>query len=232
MLKRQGALIDTDQEMVDALQVLRREDPDNPLWAEMLGYIRFRRGGWETVDALAQMTAAIRLGAHRVETYLMAAESARLLANHDRAADILRQALKRYPQDMRLRNNLALALSATLDGRQEAMRLAEQVAEQAPEHPDVLDTAALCFLRGRQWDRAEGYTRRLKTAAGNGTRLAVRAGIYEAEIALRRGNPGQAIDMLNALLDQSRLLTDRDVLQLNDLLAEAKVAETRRKPEP
>ena len=55
--------IDVDPEMIEALQNLRREEPSNPLWAEMLGYVRFRRGGWEIVDALSQMTDALSRGA-------------------------------------------------------------------------------------------------------------------------------------------------------------------------
>jgi exosortase/archaeosortase family protein len=37
--------LEIDAELIAALKAMRTEEPDNPLWAEMLGFIRFKRGG-------------------------------------------------------------------------------------------------------------------------------------------------------------------------------------------
>ena len=42
-----------DADVVQALKSLRIDDAANPLWAQMLGFIRFKRGAGVTVTALA-----------------------------------------------------------------------------------------------------------------------------------------------------------------------------------
>jgi len=78
------------------------------------------------------------------------------LYNADRfpeAATDMKAALVEYPDDMELMNNLAYTLVKRLDKVQEALPLAEKVAEQNPT-PDVLDTLALCYLKAGEKEKA------------------------------------------------------------------------------
>ncbi|MBM4148990.1 MAG: hypothetical protein FJ224_08090 [Lentisphaerae bacterium] len=216
--------VDTDSEMVEALRNLRVGDPDNSRWAQMLGYIRFKRGGWEIVDALYQMNVALEGGATNKVPFVVAAESSRLLGNVDRAADYLRRGLEKHPEDMAMLNNLVYTLAFDPRGLDEALRLAPVLLEKHPDDVLVLDTAALVYLRAERTDEAEALVPRILEKSADGSVAWFRANMYLASISLKRGRPAEADEMLRYILQRSAGMPDEDVLAANRLLAEAQGA--------
>lgn len=232
-LKNEGGLLDIDPEMVEALRNLRREEPNNPLWAEMLGYVRYKRGGWEIVDALTQMADALRHGAVSKRAYVIAAEAARLLGNHERAGDLLRQGLKRYPRDLVMRNNLAFVLSSIPESIEEAIAIAETLYTEAPDDVRIKDTLAVTYMQAGKFDRAGKIVMEVLSRVPQRSNPWFRAMVHQAGIAVALQNPGQAIEILTEVLTSAEGIANRDILKAHDLLAQARdMQEKLRKAQP
>jgi len=226
-LKTVDGEIQIDPEIIEALRNLRRQEPRNPLWAEMMGYIRFRRGGWEVVDALAQMLEAIQHGSTNRRAFVIAAESARLIENYERAADLLREALDHFPGDPQLRNNLAFVLAQRAETVSQAVTLSEELAAAFDRLP-ILDTAAVANLRAGNADRARELLEAILARAEPGTDAAFRARMHRADLAIRENNPEEAVKTLAEALRDAEQVSDANVLQANDLLVRARAAIRRR----
>jgi len=226
-LKTVDGELQIDPEIIEALRNLRQQEPRNPLWAEMLGYIRFRRGGWEIVDALAQMLEAIQHGSTSRRAFVIAAESARLLENYERAADLLRDALEHYPGDPQLRNNLAFVLAQREDTVPEAVAISEELAAALDRLP-ILDTAAVANIRAGRTARAHELLATILARAEAGTDAAFRARMHQADLALRANRPDAAAEILTAALQDAEQVADANVLQANDLLVRARAVLRRR----
>jgi tetratricopeptide (TPR) repeat protein len=219
-LKSAGEMA-TDPEMVEALRNLRISDPDNPRWAQMLGYVRFKRGGWEIVDALLQMDSALNAGATNKTPYVVAAEVSRLLGNTDRAAEYLRKALAAHPDDLDLINNLVYTLAFSPEGSAEAVRMVPDLLARDPDNIQVLDTAAVVFLRAGRPADAEVLVHSLLKKAPPGTVGWFRASMYAASIALRKGRAVEADVTLREILRKAGTVPDEDVLAASRMLVEA-----------
>ncbi len=219
-LKSSDGDIDTDPDMVNALRHLRKSDPDNPIWPQMLGYIRFQRGGWEIIDALFEMNVAIAGGATNRAPYLIASEVSRLLQNYDRAADVLNQGLKHSPGHPSLLNNLAYTLSHDAKRIAEALALVPQLQEIANRDPHIKDTLAVVFLRGGKLDDAQRIVTEILSNADAGSPLWFRGNMHLAEIAWKRGRPREARVQLEGLLKSAKHIPDEDILAANSLLAQ------------
>jgi len=224
-LKTVGGEMALDAEMIEALKILRREDPGNPLWAQMLGYVRFRRGGLETIDALRHMTAAIERGATNRTPYIVAAEAARLRGSPKQAADFLRSGLKRYPNDLEMLNNLAYALASSDRGAGEAQQYVPELLEQGADDMRVLDTVAVVYLRSGETAQAEKILARIAETAPSGSRRWFVTKTREAEIAFRREDYAGTVAILHGAFRNAGSVPDDDLLVANELLARA---ETRR----
>lgn len=212
--------IDTDREMVEALRNLRTDDPDNLRWAQTLGYVRFKRGGWEIIDALYQMTVAMDGGATNRTPYVIAAEASRLLGNVERAADFLRRGLQYHPDDLGIMNNLVYTLSFNPETLDEALGLLPEVLARATNDIQVLDTATVVYLRAGQLDKAERTIPGLLDKSEPGSLPWFRARMYLAAIALKRHRPEEANEILKGILRHSRQIPDEDVLAASRLLSE------------
>ncbi len=217
-LKSDWNSMETDAEMVEALKVLEREDPKNPLWSQMLGYARFQRGGWEVVDSIYQMTAAVEGGATNKIPYMIAAEASRLLGNTDRAADLLRRGLKYHPGNLSMLNNLVYTLSETTNGLAEAVELLPDLIKKAGNDPGILDTIAVVHLRSGQYERADRILRAILRNVTAGTREWFRAKTLIADAAIRRGKYEEAEAILREALKSTRAVPNDDVLVANRLL--------------
>jgi tetratricopeptide (TPR) repeat protein len=228
--------VDSDDEMVEALKVLRREDPLNPLWAQMLGFVRFQRGGWEVVDALHQMTAALEYGATNRTPYLVGAEAARLLDRIDRATDLLYQGRRLYPEDTEILNNLVYTLAMTPETIETALDLlpALLAKARAQRDPLILDTASAVYAQSGLLDDAERTVRQILQMVEPGSRSWYRASTREVEIVLLRGNAEAAADRFRELIRQSSRMQEEDIQAVTRLLREAeeRVAADHRPPPP
>jgi len=218
-LKSMTEMIDTDREMVAALRSLREREPDDALWAQMLGYVRFQRGGWEIIDALYQMTAALEGGATNKTPYIIAAESARRLGDNDRAIDLLRKGLTQHPDSVAMLNNLVYSLAYSPDGVDEALARLPELAERGGDDPLYVDTAAVVRLRAGQLDEAADLLTRLVAGAERGSREWFRAKRHLAEIAFRKGRVETAADILADTLKHTRKVPGEELLDANRLLS-------------
>lgn len=218
----------TDAEMVEALKALRREAPDDPLWAQMLGYARFRRGGPEVIDALRHMNAAIRAGATNRLPYVVAAEAARLRGSPKEAVDLLEAGLRRHPDDLGMLNNLAYTLAGTDAGAAEARRFTAQLLERGADDQAILDTVAVVCLRGGRPAEARAILARLLAEAPPASRRWFVTRLRQAELAFREERFAAALDALRDALENGKDIPDEDILAANELYARAETARIRR----
>ena len=219
-LKTSSGEIATDPDMVNALRNLRKSDPDNPLWPQILGYVRFTRGGWEIVDALFEMNVAIAGGETNRMPFLIAAEVSRLLHDYDRAADILTAGLKHNPGNPALINNLAYTLSYTTNRIAEAVSLISDLENVAIDNPKIQDTLAVVYIRANKFRQAQAVIRNILKNATPGSAMWFRANMHLAEIAWEEGRNKEARAQLERLLKSSQHIPDEDILIANALLTQ------------
>ncbi len=218
-LKASHGQLDTDPEMINALRHLRESDPDNVTWAQMLGYIRFQRGGWEIIDALSEMSVAVHAGVSNPVPYLVAAEVSRLMRNYDRAADYLQRGMRQYPDDLRMLNNLAYVLAHDPARRQEALALVPRLETYSRDNLSVLDTLGTVYLKAGHSTEAEKMIAMSESLAAPGSGHWFRARMHRAELLWQREQREDAIAILRRLLTGARGISDEDVLAANALLA-------------
>jgi tetratricopeptide (TPR) repeat protein len=224
-LKVADGKIDTEPDMINALCNLRKTDPDNQAWAQMLGYIRFRRGGWEIVDAMFQMQSAINHGATNPAPYLIASEASRLLRNYDRAIDILHQGLKHNPDNSALINNLAFTMTHSPKYIDDVAAMIPQLQQLAEDNPQIKDTLAAVYIHTSKLDSAMDTIKSILNDTHPGSPIWFRAKTHLARIARLRGQNAEAIALLNGLLKNLKQIPDEDILRANALLTQIKEAD-------
>ncbi len=213
-LKTSDGELETDMGMVEALQTLHRRHPREMRWAEMLGYVRFHRGGWELVDALYQMTAVLASGATNRTPVVIGAEAARLLGNYGRAAEILRRGLELHPGDVTMLNNLAYTLAQSPAGYLDALRMVPRLETVGGDNPGVLDTIAYVQYRNQDLARAAKTAGRVLQIGEPRSRCRFRARRMLAQIALEDHRPEEADMILRALLRSiPKGIPDEDIVE-------------------
>jgi Flp pilus assembly protein TadD len=217
ILKYANDEMDADSEMVNALRDLRNSDPKHPLWPQMLGYIRFRRGGKEILDAQFEMNTAIAGGATNLTPYIIAAEVSRLLRNQDQSVRTLRHTLNMHPGNLVALNNLAFTLVQEGTNMTEALSLLPELIPAAAKDPRIRDTVALVYLRNGKIERARETIKQNLQDATPGSPLWFRCQTHLAEIAWKQGSDQTAISMLDQILRSSRNIPDEDILAANTL---------------
>jgi len=232
VLKSAREPVDTDDKMVEALKGLRRADPNDPVWAQMLGYVRFQRGGADIIDALDQMTAALERGATNRTPFLIAAEAARLLGRYDRGEEIIRAGMERHPDDLEMLNNLIYTLAFMPERIGEALDRIPVLLHKAQQNPEVLDTASAVYTRARLLDEAERTLDQILAQVKPHTRFWFRARSRKAEIALLRGEYAAAAVNLRELVGHSAGMPDEDTLNALRLMQEAEESRLRKEGLP
>ncbi len=221
-LKQANDGLSTDSETIEALSSLRRNDPNNVLWAEMLGFIRFQRGDWEVMDALEEMTFAIKHGSKKKMTYIIAAESARLIRDYDQAVTLLREGLTIYPNDKTLRNNLAYILVQTEDGVTEATEIIETLIKETSNNIQILDTATMIFIKNGQLQKAKAIIEDILTKTTQGSNIYFRAKTHEANIAMQENDYEKAQKILEQIVASADDIPKYDLIEASDLLNKAR----------
>jgi exosortase/archaeosortase family protein len=218
-IKADNGALETDTEMVEALRNLRLEEPDNPQWSQMLGYVRFKRGGWEVVDAVQEMQSALQAGATNKTTYIIAAESCRIIGNADRAVDILQNALKHYPDDADIMNNLAYTLCLMPDRVSEAVKLAPRLEKMCDDNITIMDTLTMLYLKSELLGRSGAMANKILQKAKQNTPAWFRAKLRLAEIAMKTGKSADALSILNEILRSTHGISEEDLLAATTLQA-------------
>lgn len=208
-----------DSDVVEALKSLRTWEPNNLLWAQMLGYVRFKRGGWEIPDAFRQMDAALSGGATNRLAFSIAAEASRQLGNRERSVEILRRSLKHYPDDLEFLNNLVYLLASLPDGLEEAEQLLPRLIEQGEDKPEVLDTITTVQLRSGNAEEARKTARRVLDLSETGSGEWFRANMHLAQMKADRQEWVEAIEVLTLAMEQARAVDDETVVEANRRLS-------------
>lgn len=209
-----------DLDLIEALKRLCQVEPDNALWPQMLGYVRFKRGGWDVRDAFTQMSAALANGATNLLTFSIAAESARQLGNHERAVEILRLGLNLYPNDLEFLNNLATCLTQTPDGLPEAQTLLPRLEALHADDPSVLDTMAEIHVAAGDAAAARDLIERIRPLVTEGSTLWFRTHMHEARLLAATNALARAQEILETAARDASILPDEELLTANRLLAE------------
>ncbi|MDA0991352.1 MAG: hypothetical protein O3A51_11455, partial [Verrucomicrobia bacterium] len=218
-LKSSPAHLDTDFDMVEALKNLRKEEPENPLWAQMLGFVRFQRGGWEILDAFNQMNEAIESGVTNMLVFTVAAEASRQMDNHERSVDIIRRGMRHYPDDITLKNNLVYTLIRTPDGLGEALERVPELLDLADDDPRILDTVCSVYIRAGDWDAAAAFPDRILAQVEPGSTLWFRATFHQGRLMAEQGDVAAAVKLVTKALNQSQGLPDDDIALANRQLS-------------
>ncbi|OVE74148.1 hypothetical protein BVX94_01365, partial [bacterium B17] len=221
-IKSGGDKVDTDTEMVAALTNIQEQDPDNPLWAEMLGHVRYIRGGGNILEAMYQMDAAIENGVTSRQAFIVASESARQLGNYEKAEALLEKAMELYKGDIAILNNYIYTLSVA-PGRAEKLAAYIPVFEKViADDTAMLDTLAFAFVASGKYQKAEKVIDRILKKVPESGASWFRAKMFRAEIALRLNMPKRANIILTQILSKSWGISNEDVLRANRLLEESK----------
>lgn len=208
----------TDSSTLHALRQLRTAEPENPFWAEILGYVRYQRGGGEIIEAGLAMQDAIAAGSTNRLPFLIAADGYQRMNRARDAAQVLREGLSNYPDDLMLLNNLAYILAMHPDTAADAMEWENKLAPHVETNPEVRDTWAFVLLRNGDYAAARRLLAQNIRVLSPDSRLWFRSQVNLAEVVWRQGQPQVAQSMLEQLLRGARNIPDADVLVANRLL--------------
>jgi tetratricopeptide (TPR) repeat protein len=236
-----------DPYLLNALQVLRKYNPDDPRWLPMLAYIRFLRGGWQNIDAFYEFSKAMDMGITNKSTTFFAAEASRRMGNPGRAAQILRDMLLNDPDDIEVLNNLAYTLASVQenpiakntagttaledipddssfitrsDALDEALRIIPKLLRLAPSELSVLDTATFVLIEAGKIKDAEHALSLLAEKAKDEPEYAFKAAIHQARLQMIAGDSAAAEKTIRTSIRSSKGISDEDVMRANTLLAE------------
>ena len=218
-LKLEGGKPTTDSDVVEALKTLRTREPRNLLWAQMLGYVRFKRGGWEMPDAFHQMEDALSGGATNRLAFSIASEASRQLGNRDRSVEILRRSLHFYPDDLEFLNNLVYLLAGLPDGLEEAERRLPELMRRGHDSSAVLDTVTTVLLKIGDADEAGKIADRILDMSEVGSVVWFRAHLHKAQIRAELHDWEGAIELLSAAMEKAKEVDDESVVEANRRLS-------------
>lgn len=208
-----------DSRALQALHVLRRSEPDHLFWPQLLGYIRYERGGWERLHALHEMEHAIEAGATNLMPFVIAADVSQQMQNIEKAVRTIQNALEWHPDHPILLNNLVYLMTGHERFREEALALIPLIEEAAENDPRIRNTIARAYLRNGLISLArEHIALNLKTTEP-GSPLWFRCHTYLAEITWLQGHPDVALNMLEQLMRGSRNIPDTMLLEANRLMS-------------
>jgi tetratricopeptide (TPR) repeat protein len=189
-----------DSDLVAALEFLRKRFPQANEWPERLGFVYFQKG--DPARALTVLGPLLRPDANglRPESFILAAESARVEGKVDMAIRILDAANAVYPKTLSVLNNLVYTLAqrpATL-GR--ARSLLPELLKLDSDSFVVRDTVAMVCFRSGQVDEAESHILRALQAVDDKDYAALEVRMNAADILLAKGRVDVARNMIEQIL--------------------------------
>ncbi|MDI6774247.1 MAG: archaeosortase/exosortase family protein [Verrucomicrobiota bacterium] len=197
----QGTL---DSDLIAALEYLKAHFPKESKWTEGLGHACFHQG--DPARALNLLSPAIGddLKSARMQSVLLAAESARLEGKTARALSILEAANAAYPGNLCVLNNLVYSLAQDPATVARARALLPELLELGGEQPAVQDTAALVCLNSGRLDDAEQHSRKALAGLRENDYATPEACVNAARIQLARGDEQAAGKLLETALRNAK----------------------------
>ncbi|MCX7591392.1 MAG: archaeosortase/exosortase family protein [Kiritimatiellae bacterium] len=202
---------ETDADVVAALEHLRAQFPESTEWSERLGFVYFHKG--DPKRALSVLAPVLQQHAKtmRVDSLLLAAESARLEERLKDAIALLETAYALYPDNLRVLNNLVYTLAQNRETLGRARQLLDRLLEMGRDSFEVLDTAAFVYLRSGEMDRARVYMQQALDRLKRGTYSEAEILVNSAEVFYRSGQYKEALGKLEEL---RRVSQRTDVVEL------------------
>ncbi|NQU40272.1 MAG: archaeosortase/exosortase family protein [Lentisphaerae bacterium] len=188
-----------DTDVIKALQYLQQHDPNAAVWAERLGFVYFeKRDTRRALNVLGPVIDKDRSKV-RLQSLLMAAESARIEGDQVKAIEILEAAYSMYPDRINILNNLIYTLLEHKGSLARAKELLPQLLAMGDDSFPVLDTAAMVYLRNGQVDRARDFMTRAMSLLEQDHYATLEVTLNAAEIFLLSGQFEEAASYLDAV---------------------------------
>jgi len=184
---------------VAALEYLQQNFPSESEWAERLGQVYFYKKDPARVLKLLEPAMEKDVQAVRVDSLLMAAESARMEGNIRKAVTILERAHALHPERTSVLNNLVYYLAQDSATLPRARALLSSLLEKESESFAVLDTAAVVHARSGDLETAKVYMNKALATLENGQYAADEVGLNAAEILFLSGDYAGAKEQLEAV---------------------------------
>ncbi len=154
-LKALGREVDAD--LFRALEFLHAHDDATSQWSEMLGASYFDKGDIKRALSIFASVIEHRPEKVRVDSLLMAAESARLQDQLKQSIQILEAAFAVHPDRVSILNNLVYFLAQDDATLARARQLLPRLIDKAAENAAIFDTIAVVYMRSGDLDRAQSY---------------------------------------------------------------------------
>ena len=211
----------TSDETSRTLQTLINEEPENPLWLQIQGYLFLQRGGMDLPGAFRQAAAAVKAGATNATPFLVAAEAARRLGDIPNAIAMLREGLRHHPDHLAMQNNLVDLLSLAPATLAQAGPLLTDLLMRAPADPAILDTAAGVYLQQSQFKEAERILDRLQLGAPPFSPRWTSSRLRRAEMALIQKKWAEAERIAREIIKNGKGLSNDQVHRAQLLLVKS-----------
>lgn len=147
----------TDADFIAALEYLRERFPAESQWTEYLGMVYFQKRDLRRSLNLYQDLLRRDPSRLRLESWILAAETARLEGQTERAIAVLENAYSLYPNHPAILNNLVYLLAQNDRTLPRALELLPKLLAQKTPSFAVLDTAAMVSYRAGQLEQAKSY---------------------------------------------------------------------------
>lgn len=144
--------------LTQPLEALIAGDPQNPEWRLRLGALYYNQGLYDASHHAFDRWLISPPAGTPASLLILMAESARQSGNLARSIATLREACRRFPEDIHVVNSLAYTLAQSPATLPEARRLLPRL-EQAPPTASILDTIAVIHARAGKLDRARATVR-------------------------------------------------------------------------
>ena len=135
-----------DADLTRALEYLRKHFPQETEWSERLGFVYFQRGDLSRTRDVLHAVMGDDFKGLRLNTVLIAAETARLQGQLRQATALLEKARREYPDNPVVLNNLIYTLSQDSATASRAVALLPTLLETGGLSFHVHDTAAKTYL--------------------------------------------------------------------------------------
>lgn len=207
-----------DADLVAALEHLRASLPDEEVWGEHLAHVYFqKRDPQRALSILAPLVESSR-GKIRVQSLLLAAESARSQGDLNASVRILESAYGLYPDKLAILNNLVYNLAQSRSTLTQARALLPKLLQMGGETFEVYDTAATVYMNSGDLKRAEMYMNKALETLDEEDYSALEVKLNSAKILFLSGELDRARDTVLSVRGSPRC-SDMVDAAARDLLA-------------
>lgn len=188
-----------DADLVAALEHLRAAMPDEPVWGEHLAHVYFqKKDARRALTILTPLVESSR-GKVRVQSLLLAAESARAQGNLNASVRILESAYGLYPDQVGVLNNLVYNLAQSPSTVAQARALLPKLLKLGGDRFEVYDTAATVYMKSGNLQRANEFMNKALATLDENDYSALEVKLNAARILFLSGELDRALDIVRTV---------------------------------